>query len=282
MHLKNLFKVIIRLFSMPISLFLYRIISYPYPYRTALMKLFSSSTVSKYYRPHYYSILYETVRLASSLKYEKISCIEFGVAGGNGLLALEKYTNRLEKAFSIKIEIYGFDNGIGLPRSNDYRDLPFIWSSGDFAMDLDALKKKIKKSKLIIGDVKETVGGFTGEYSPAPIGCIFFDLDYYTSTKEAMKIFNQNLTDFLPRVICYFDNVLGSVNNFNGELLAINQFNEENKMKKIAKDYGTITDIKYGCNFEQVFILHLFEHNKYSVNSSNTGNLWDGIDDLSL
>ena len=177
MHLKNLFNVIIRLFSMPISLFLYRIICYPYPYRTALMKLFSSSTVSKYYRPHYYSILYETVRLASSLNYEKISCIEFGVAGGNGLLALEKYANRLEKAFNIKIEIYGFDNGIGLPRSNDYRDLPFIWSSGDFAMDFDELKKKIKKSKLIIGDVKETVGGFTGEYSPAPIGCIFFDLD---------------------------------------------------------------------------------------------------------
>ena len=267
---------------MPFSLLLYRLISYPYPYRTAIMKLFSASTVSKTYRPHYYSVLYETVRLAASLKYKKISCIEFGVAGGNGLLAIEKYAKKLEKKFGVQIEIYGFDNGTGLPKSNDYRDLPFLWSEGDFEMDVKKLEKKITRSKLILGDVKETVGTFIDDYAPAPIGCVFFDLDYYTSTKSAMEIFNHELINFLPRVICYYDDVIGSVNNYNGALLAIDEYNNQNTMRKIVKDYGTVTDIKYGCNYKHVFILHLFEHLQYSLNSRNAGNVWEGIDDLSL
>lgn len=69
---------------------------------------------------------------------------------------------------------------------------------------------------------------------------------------------------------------------YNGEILAINKFNKKNSNRKIVRDYGTVTDIKFGSHFEQVFIFHIFNHQKYSTNTNSSGNLWDGINDLSL
>ena len=54
--------------------------------------------------PHAYAA-YNAALLAKKLSYEKISFIEFGVAKGNGLLYLEKLSERIEKELNIKIEI---------------------------------------------------------------------------------------------------------------------------------------------------------------------------------
>ena len=47
----------------------------------------------------------------------------------------------------------------------------------------------LKKTKLILGDVKETIKKFFSNYNPAPIGVILNDLDYYSSTKDSFDIF---------------------------------------------------------------------------------------------
>ena len=41
--------------------------------------------------------------------------MELGVAGGNGIIALEKYVENIKKLINIEINIYGFDTGEGLP-----------------------------------------------------------------------------------------------------------------------------------------------------------------------
>ena len=74
-------------------------------------------------------------------------------------------------------------------------------------MDYKKLSKKLKKTKLILGDVSKTISKFNTDYNPAPIGAIFFDLDYYTSTINAFKIFENSDEKLLPRIICYFDDL---------------------------------------------------------------------------
>ena len=85
MLIKILKRIFNEVFNVPFSLLIYRILSYPFPIRAAIIRVFT--IVFKYYRPHYYSILYESVQSAIQLGYKKISCIEFGVANGNGVSA---------------------------------------------------------------------------------------------------------------------------------------------------------------------------------------------------
>ena len=64
-------------------------------------------------------------------------------------------------------------------------------------MDTEKFKSKLKKSKLIIGDVKETVHKFFKDNNPAPIGAIFNDLDYFSSTNDSFKIFEGEMDSFV-------------------------------------------------------------------------------------
>jgi len=161
-------------------------------------------------RPPYAYCAYNSALLAKKLSYNRISFIEFGVAKGNGLLYLENLADRIEKELNIEVEIYGFDTGKGLIKSSDYRDLPYFFQGGMYKMDVDALKDKLKRSKLILGDVENTVKNFFTNNNPAIIAAIFNDLDYYSSTINSFKIFDTNIENFLPRVFCYFDDVVGS------------------------------------------------------------------------
>ena len=97
-------------------------------------------------RPHYGHCVHQAARLAKKLGYKNISVLEFGVAGGRGLLDLEYHANEISKIFDIEIEIYGFDSGVGLPAPKGYKDLPYIWEKGFFTMDYDHLVKKLTKA----------------------------------------------------------------------------------------------------------------------------------------
>ena len=66
-------------------------------------------------RPHYGHCIYEAARLASRLSYPSMSVIEFGCGGGNGLLNAEMHIAEIAKIFPVKVELYGFDTGMGLP-----------------------------------------------------------------------------------------------------------------------------------------------------------------------
>ena len=259
-----------RLFEGPIAISLFRFLGYNKPYRTAIIR--ALTLIFKTFRPHYNSIIYETTQTAISLGLKRISIIEFGVANGNGLLSIEKYCKKLSRKYNIEYEIFGFDLGdsSGLKPSKNPKDLPYYWGEGQFKMNYETLKSKLRGSKLIIGDVSETVKTFIEKFKPAPIGAVFFDLDYYTSTINALEIFKTSEDFLLPRIICYFDDLQPNVNNFNGELAAINEFNNNNKEMKIAKDYGSSVNYHYGPWEEDVFIFHKFNHKNYLIKTKKT------------
>ena len=81
----------------------------------------------------------QAVNLAKALDVERVSVVEFGVAGGNGLLALEKIAEQLEAIYGIAVDVHGFDTGGGLPAPVDYRDLPNIYSGRIIPPNLEAI-----------------------------------------------------------------------------------------------------------------------------------------------
>jgi len=214
--------------------------------------------------------LLQAARLAARLRIPRISAIEFGVAGGNGLLALEDHGRRVTRETGVEIDIYGFDSGAGLPEPIDYRDMPYAWDEGFYAMDVEKLKARLKSSRLVIGDVRDTVPAFAGT-KPAPVGFISFDLDYYSSTMAALGVLDLPLENLLPRVFCYFDDVAGGprvcYNQFTGELLAIDEFNEAHSDRKLAQ----IAGLRHNFQslpvlwHEQIYVAHLFRHPLYGT-----------------
>jgi hypothetical protein len=204
------------------------------------------------------------------LGHKKVSIVEFGVAGGIGILEIEKYCAELEKTKDIKIEVYGFDLETGLPPSQDYRDEPYKWQTGSYSMDKTKLMSQLKRSKLIIGDVKDTVSKFVKEYNPAPIGFIIFDLDLYWPTKAAITLLNEDEKWFLPRVECFFDDVFFE---FAGEYLAIKEFNQENEFKKIGQNNRTLVHNFNNVMKYRMYEFHNFKHSDYAKNGSGTSAL---------
>jgi hypothetical protein len=216
---------------------------------------------------------YHAALQAKALGIPRISVIEFGVAGGNGLRELEKIASEVEKEVGVEIEVYGFDSGGGMPEPQDYRDSPYIWQKGFFQIDLERLKRSINKAELILGDVADTVTEFIKTQNPAPIGFISFDLDYYSSTLEAFKLIEDSNSFFIPRVFCYFDDCIGDDwelhSEFTGEMLAIKEFNERNQTRKIAK----INGLRYKRIFEAswndvMYVLHIFDHPAYNEHTN--------------
>jgi hypothetical protein len=234
-----------------------------------LDKLFPISLRAKFERPYYGYIVQQGAALGKALGHKKISVIEFGVAGGNGLLVLEYFARSIGKKLGIEIEVYGFDTGAGLPKiENDYRDLPFIWQRGDFKMNFDALSKKLKKAKLVIGDIKDTGLSFFETYKPAPIAAISFDMDLYSSTAAALKIFEGKDEYLLPRVFSYFDDIFvneeGLISDWTGKRLAIKEFNEKDEMKKISPMYYLIQNPHITRAYNMIYIFHKFNHKDYN------------------
>ena len=220
-------------------------------------------------RPQYGYCVYQAASLAKKLGYKKISVLEFGVAGGRGLLILEEHAHEISKLFDIDIEIYGFDSGNGLPAPTNYKDIPYIWKKGFFKMDYDKLVNKLNQAKLIIGEINDTIESFFTEYNPAPVGAIIHDFDYYSSTSVALKMFNHQDKYFLPRICCYFDDTIGNstslFNDYTGERLAINEFNINEANIKITKPYYFINYTHTEDWHHQIWIIHLFIHRDYNT-----------------
>jgi hypothetical protein len=219
-------------------------------------------------RPNYAYCVYQGGKLAKRLGYKRISVIEFGVAGGAGLLNLESHAEQISKALGIEIEVYGFDTAEGLPSPVDYRDLPYFWKKEFYRMDYEKLRKKLRFAKLVIGDVRMTTERFFTDYNPAPIAAVLHDLDYYSSTAAALRLFDNGDTYLLPRVFNYFDDIVGSDielhGDFMGERLAINEFNALHKSRKFCPAYNLLCRKDVESWHHQIFILHLFEHGRYN------------------
>jgi hypothetical protein len=219
-------------------------------------------------RPYYGYCAYNAAVLAKSLGIKRISILEFGVAGGIGLVNLEYHAKEISRMLEIDIDIYGFDSGEGLPEPVDYRDLPYHWKKGFFKMDIRKLQLKLEKAKLVLGDINETSKSFFTKYSPAPIGAILYDFDYYSSTRVALKMLEAGEDYYLPRIFCYFDDIIGTeielYNDFTGERLAINEFNDTHENVKLAYPYHLIKKTAIMPWYNQIRIGHFFKHSRYN------------------
>ena len=219
-------------------------------------------------RPHYGYCLYHSAQLAVRLGHKRISVLEFGVAGGRGLVNLEYHAREISKVLPIEIDIYGFDTGQGLPKTEDYRDLPYHWKEGFFKMDVSKLQSRLQKAKLILGDVRKTTSRFFAEYKPAPVAAIMFDLDFYSSTVGAFGIFDGAPDFLLPRIYCYFDDVTGTetelYNDHTGVRLAINEFNQRNEKKKLGAAYHLTCSRLVESWHHQIMVYHDFSHPRYN------------------
>jgi hypothetical protein len=222
-------------------------------------------------RPHYAYCLVNAARLARALGVPRISALEFGVAGGRGLLALEALCPEIEKTYGVEIEIWGFDTGEGLPEPVDYRDLPYIWKAGFYRMDKAALKARLKRSRLVFGDVKDTVPVFFETHRPAPVGAAFFDLDFWSSTRDSLGIFAGPPETMLPRVFCYCDDVISSegggiLSEDVGQLRAIADYNAAETPRRLRRIAGLAEKRRVRAVWpHQIYVHHAFDHPDYTT-----------------
>lgn len=207
-------------------------------------------------RPDWSHPILLSIVQARCLGIEEISLMEFGVANGEGLEELCRVAEAFSERTEISFRVYGFDRG-GLPGPVDYRDHPEIWSQGDYKMkDPDRIRERLPDfCQLIMGDVAETVPPLleTEIFADCPIGFISIDLDFYSSTKDALKIFSGRADLYLPSVQMYFDDteLLITSSEWTGEGLAIKEFNDENEIRKIEKK-----NIKYN----RYYVAHILDH----------------------
>ncbi|WP_052664290.1 tetratricopeptide repeat protein [Nitriliruptor alkaliphilus] len=221
-------------------------------------------------RPQYGYGIHRACQLASKLGLSRITAVEFGVAGGNGLVAMETNAAEIAELTGVAVDVVGFDTGGGLYEPIDARDMPYFFAAGAYAMDVPALRSRLRHARLILGDATETFAEFLAS-APAPIGFMSFDMDVYSASKGVLDHLSEGADDawFLPRTPVYFDDVAGwqgqDYNPHAGELLAIEEFNAENRDVKLAED-RTFRTLPVNHTWHHgAYTLHRFAHPQYDT-----------------
>lgn len=220
-------------------------------------------------RPHYAWCMVRAAELGRALGHDRISAIEFGVAGGNGLAFMCEYAQEVKKITGVEVVCYGFDTGEGMPPPEGAADLPYWFAAQQYRMDVDALKKRIPEGQLVLGNIRDRIDGFLDEHSPPPIGAIFNDTDYWSSTRESFRLFDQAKArpqHFLPRQFLYFDDIIGSeiemYGPHNGQLMAIEEYNAKQNGVKVHRNQNLLRRSELEWRW-QIYYAHLFEHPDY-------------------
>ena len=222
---------------------------------------------------HAYGIL-EAADQAKQHGISRISVIEFGVANGAGLMNIIEIAKKVTKATQVEIDIYGFDTGEGMPPPIDYRDHPEYYNTGDFPMNKALLEEKTKgNATLLFGPIDKTLSTFIDSISTdAPIGFVSVDVDYYSSTKEVLKLFQADSSKFLPLTCVYFDDIFMPHHNDKcGELLAIKEFNDDNDFRNLNYHYffENTRIFKNAIWVKQLYYLHILDHEYRFVTKRN-------------
>jgi hypothetical protein len=241
----------------------------PGPLRRALAP-YDRLRAGLFERNHYAYIVAHAADLARRLDLRGITAVEFGVAGGTGLLLMERYAALFAEAAGVHIDVLGFDGGTGMPPPRDYRDCPHIWAPGFYLMDEGALRSALRPTtSLVLGPISETVDAAVDGLRH-PIGAIAFDLDYYSSTRKAFRVFARD-DRLLPRAFCYFDDIIGTpieaVCEETGELAAIRDYNSEADDRRLLPDRSLLNDAtrKVGRYRNQIYLHHAFRHPLYTA-----------------
>jgi len=127
-------------------------------------------------------------------------------------------------------------------------------------MQVETLRGRLtQRTTLIIGNIRDTAERFLEEQRPPPLGFVAIDVDLYSSTRHALRIFRTPARRMLWHTPMYFDDIGFMFNHrFAGELLAIEEFNNQSRDVKIDRWYG----VRYGRPFperpylEQMYVAH--------------------------
>ena len=245
----------------------------PYPLHLNIISIFISVFGSLrlkvlydlFRRPDYAYGIYEAAKRGKSNGLDGITVIEFGVANGRGLMAMIMYAEKISKELDIKINILGYDSGEGMPNFTNYKDHPELYTLGDFPMiHKDQLLKFLpQNAKLVFLDlIKDSWLNSNIEY---PIGFISIDVDYYSSTISIInKLLEIDSNLLLPNTLMYFDDViLDNHNSYQGELLAIKDFNNKDSLRKIEQYSQNLRHtrmFKFAHWIDNMYQLHVLDH----------------------
>jgi hypothetical protein len=212
-----------------------------------------------------YSILSAADR-ALHYGIDSITIIEFGVAAGAGLINMCQIAARVSKATGVQIKVVGFDTGLGMPPPEGFRDHPELYQEGDFPMNFGALRAKLPPNgELILGHLQDTVAEFrdTQLKASAPLAYVVIDVDYYSSTVDALKIFDGPAEAYLPLTLIYLDDVaLDHHNRFAGEELALSEFNDAHPFRKgVRHDFFESSRIfRRAPWLKHIYFMHVMDH----------------------
>ncbi len=231
-------------------------------------------------RPHYAFCMLAAADIATFFGYSKVTAIECGVAEGGGLLHMCELAELITGETGVAFEIYGFDTGEGLPALEDYRDHPEIWTQGDFPNpDKAGMEARLPdNAHMVWGNIKETAAPFLANLpKDAPIGFVSMDMDLYSSTRDALALYDGAPEQCLPVSVSYFDDTLGHPerigslmrNRWCGQLRAIDEFNEQHEMRKIdiIRTLRARRPLKEELWLEQIYGVHMLDHPLRAISS---------------
>lgn len=226
--------------------------------------------LDKFAYPHYAYGIYVACLQARMLSTPRITVLEFGVAGGNGLVAMETASEEIGGWAGVEVDVIGIDQGgAGLPNSSDYRDMVYWFKPGAYAMDEAKLRARLSRASLVLGDINKTLPELISRIQ-APVGFCSLDMDYHSSTCTALRLFESPTTCWLPRVMLYADDIFG-FDDLNimgrdvGEELAFADFNARHPKKKISVVRGLAHKRPRPAVWnEKMFALHDFEHPRHN------------------
>jgi len=255
-------------------------------FKYKLFKLFYSSDLSKFVnlikygtlpRPQYALGLILAAVQARSLGYKKISVIEFGCWNLEGLIDMENYIDDIKKIIDIEIKVYGFELGTGHPHYDDPKNRIATEKTGHYKFDAKENLDKLKYTKVIWGDVENTVEKFFNEndIKNNPIGFVAFDLGLYTPTKNALKLFDYDPENFLPKVNIYQDNIYCVLKN-EGESLAFKEFNDRNSFDKQISEIGEFAEQLSVYWYKWIFLgkrMHQLSNQKHKMFNKPTDDI---------
>lgn len=165
----------------------------------------------------------------------------------------------------MEFTVVGFDTGEGMPSPRDFRDHPEHYHRGDYPTSLgrDRLLHALPKNASVLwGDIAATLPPFMDSLD-CPIGFVSLDVDYYSSTMEALKILDGPVELYMPWVVIYLDDVQYLEHNrFAGQLLAVEDFNQSHAHRKIDKVRALAETRLFRRSrwIHQMYMAHVFDH----------------------
>jgi hypothetical protein len=218
--------------------------------------------------------LLTAARYAREAGINGFSAVEFGVAKGNGLLALTRYAALVSQQTGLEIQVAGFDTGSGLPPPQGYRDVIWHYSAGEYAGDPDNLRKRLSgKAQYILGDVAATFPDWL-HATNLPLGFVSVDVDFYSSTRAILDPLASIAAEkLLPITEFYFDDILcHGVPHCVGELAAVTEFNKLNPSRQFDKEDWIREWRPYGEKLwlQRLYALYCFDHPRMKTAHAHT------------